>query len=241
MCSSVCLTALLFVSGLALACGSSQPEPSVPKTPAPITPAPPITAEPTEATAPTEEAAEAATETQGPAPATLPEPTAEKQRDVKYVVSPEGLRVLAEGVAFTPKAEAVRAGSGWGVKVTVEARSDDEAVHSLLAPQEGEVAFAAEVRRAGKEESERFSDRRDSDRDLEVRPGKPVKLSRTWPAKGGAGSLAVGDTLLLDIGIWGLGADSASRRPLNKLARVELKFDKGKPRVKVMAPEGISK
>lgn len=234
------LTALIFVSGFALACGSSQPAPSAPEAPVPLPSPEPSAPEPAVAT-PTEEAAEANTEAAEPAPATPPEPTAEKQRDVKYVVSPEGLRVLVEGIAFTPKAEAVRAGGGWGVKVTVEARSDDEAVHSLLAPQEGEVAFAAEVRRANEEAPERFSDRRESDRDLEVRPGKPVKLSRTWPAKGGATPLALGDTLLLDIGIWGLGRDSASRRPLNKLARVELKFDKGKPRVKVMAPEGISK
>lgn len=162
-------------------------------------------------------------------------------RNIQYVVSPDGVRVKVEGVTFTPTAEAVRVGKGWGVKVRVEAKAEDDATHSLLAPKSGEIAMAGEVRRSGQSEPERLTDRRDGDHEVLVRPNKPATLTRTWPAKDGPAPLARGDELRLDLGIWGLGADAASRRPVKKLCRVDVKFDREKPRVKISAPEGISK
>lgn len=233
----------LLVSGLVwfsgVACGSPPAEPAVPEASAPPPPA--------AAPAPPPEPAPAPTPTEAPPPEPEPEadatqaPAAEPgSRDVRYIVSPEGLKVKAEGVLFIPTVEVARVGGGWGVKVKVEARSDDEGVHSLLAPTDRELAFAGAVKRADGS-SENFSDRREGERDLEVTPKRSVKLARAWPAKGGPKPLAPGDELKLQVGLWGLGADAASRRPLNKLCRVEVKFDKDKPRAKVMAPEGISK
>lgn len=232
---------------LGIACGG---RPQAPASPEPAVSEPIGAAAPTAASAvvPAAESAAEAAPAEDAAPA-LPEPDANVEsepseptaRDVKYIVSPDGLRVKVAGVAFTPTAEAVKVAGGWGIKVRVEAKSDDEATHSLLAPKAAEVAFAGHIRRAGGADAESFSDRRDGDRELEVTPNKSAKLQRAWPPAGGPKPLAVGDELELQIGIWGLGADAGSRRPVGKLCRVEVKFDKERPRVKVTPPAGVSK
>lgn len=164
-----------------------------------------------------------------------------KPREVKYMVSPTGLRVSVERVTFTPTVELKRQGKGWGFEVRVEAKVEDDASHSLLAPKGAEIAWAGQVLRAAGGEPETFADHRENDRALELTPNKPVKLSRLWPAKNGPKALAPGDTLHLELGIWGLGADAASRRPVKKLCLVEVKFEKDKPRVKVLPPGGLQK
>lgn len=245
---SVRVAILLVVPSWVMACSGAQKESRVleeatlPSSTASIAPL-----APGQEPLPTE-VAEASTadrkpgEPEKPAPESEPAPgTPGAERTVKYVVRSDGLRVLTEGLAFTPKARAIRVGSGWGLEISVEVRAEDEALHSLLAPEASEIALAGEIHRAVNDELEEFSDRRESDRDLEVARAKPIRLMRTWPSKGGPRPLAVGDELGLEMGIWGLGTDKASRRPLNRLARVDLKFEKGRPRVKVAAPEGIPK
>jgi hypothetical protein len=219
----------------------STAEPGKPANTEPTEPAGPgETAETTErAAAPSDSSSNSASE-----PALDTSATAASEntgREIKYMVSPEGVRVRVDGVEFTPAAEATKVGKGWGIKVRVEAKSQDEATHSLLAPKDSEIAFAGHVKRAGKGELEEFGDRREGDRSLDVTPKKSVKLARTWPQKDGPQPLGPGDELRLEIGIWGLGADAGSRRPVKKLVRIDVKFDKDKPRVKVAAPEGVAK
>jgi hypothetical protein len=160
-------------------------------------------------------------------------------RNVKYVVNPEGMRVELEGVSFAPKAEAVKMSGGYGVKLKVEVRAKDGKPHSLLAPQNAEVAFAGTVKRK-EGEPEKFGDKREGDRELTVKE-KAVQLTRSWPAQGGPKPLVNGDELELMVGIWGLGDDAASRRPLKKFCKVTLKFEKDKPRVTVTPPDGVSR
>lgn len=161
-------------------------------------------------------------------------------RSVKYIVSPDGLRVEVEGLSFTPRAEAVKLGAGYAVKVSVQARAKDGASHSLLAPKAAELAFAGEVVR-GSADPERFTDRREGDRELVLEGTKPVLLTRTWPQNAETRPLMPGDELKLLVGLWGLGSDAASRRPLTRFCRVSFSFDakKGKPKLVVSAPEGL--
>lgn len=231
---------------LGIACGGqsqapASPEPGVeraagPPPPAPSAEAAPSTEPATAEAAPTEDAVAAEADANPEADAA--EPTA---RDVKYIVSPDGMRVKVAGVVFTPTAEAVKVAGGWGVRVTVEAKSDDETTHSLLAPKAAELAFAGKILRDRSAEPEAFSDRRAGDRELEVTPNKAVKLERVWPPPGGPKPLAMGDALELQVGIWGLGADASSRRPVGKLCRVEVKLSWEQLRVKVTPPAGVSK
>ncbi|MFZ5889890.1 MAG: hypothetical protein ACOY0T_02390 [Myxococcota bacterium] len=161
-------------------------------------------------------------------------------RNVKYVVNPEGMRVELEGVSFAPKAEAAKIGSGYGIKLKVDVRAKDGKSHSLLAPTNAEVAFAGSVKRKDGD-PEKFGDKREGDREIVLKGDKAVHLTRSWPPPNGPKPIAQGDELELMVGIWGLGEDAASRRPLKKFCKVTLKFEKDKPKVSVTPPDGVSR
>lgn len=189
--------------------------------------------------APTDAAAEKAADNEKPAPASGNEGEESTARNVKYVVNPEGMRVELEGVTFAPKAEAVKVGAGYGLKLKVDVRAKDGKPHSLLAPKNAEVAFAGSVKRKDGE-PEKFGDKREGDREIVLKGDKAVQLSRSWPPAGQK-PIVNGDELELMVGIWGLGDDAAARRPLKKFCKVTLKFEKDKPRVVVTTPDGVSK
>ncbi|HET9959264.1 MAG TPA: hypothetical protein VFQ61_32465 [Polyangiaceae bacterium] len=169
---------------------------------------------------------------------TEPEVVSEPARNVKYVVSPEGLRVEVEGVSFSPKGEAVKTAGGYTIRFKVEARAKDGKTHSLLAPESKELAFAGRVK-GPDGEATRFGDKREGDRALTLGE-KPVTLKRSYPGPGEK-PLSAGSELELMVGLWGIGADESSRRPLNKFFRATVKLDKEKPRVVIAPPEGTSK
>lgn len=223
------------------ACGGAETPP--PATAAEAPPPPPAPA-PSAAPPAAEPAAAAPAEAEKPAeppPKSAEEPAGDGARNVKYIVNPDGMRVEVEGLSFAPKAEAVKAGAGYAIKLKVEVRTKDDESHSLLAPAQAEVAMAGSIKRAGQAEPETFGDKREGEREIVVKGAKPVTLTRTWPAAGGPKPLAQGDEAELMVGIWGLGADAASRRPLKKFCKITVKFTQQKPRVVITAPEGISK
>lgn len=218
-----------------------------PATPAPESPpaAEPVAAAPADVPAPEPSAAEAseeATAAAEPAPAaetTPPEADpANEQRNIKYVVTPEGLRAELLGVSFACSAESVKGPSGFGVKVTLEATATED--RSLLAPEHGPLAFAGAIKRKGKTEAEQFGDERKGDGTLALPAGKPVKLVREWPNKGKGGALSNGDVLELDVGLWGLGTSEADRRPAKQFLRVKLKVTEWKGRATVEPPPAFS-
>jgi hypothetical protein len=173
--------------------------------------------------------------------ATAASDTESSARNVKYIVNPEGMRVEIEGVSLVPKVETVQKGGGWGVKLKVEVRAKDGKTHSILAPEGKEIAFAGKLQRKDQSEPELFSDRREGDRELVLDPKKPLTLSRTWPGPSEPKPLAMGDEVEIMVGIWGLGEDAGSRRPLKKFCKITLKLDKPKPRALVKPPDGVSR
>lgn len=218
---------------LALAgCGGgaeSAPPPSAP-TPAPA-PAPPAeTAAPAPAPAETAPAAEAPP----PAPA---EEAHEAARDIKYIQTPEGLRVEISGVKFVPKVETVRTPAGFGVKVMVSATANE--ARTLLAPKNGALAFAGSIKRAKKSEPETFGDEREGDGDQPLGAGTSVKLSREWPGKLKVPALSNGDVLELDVGLWGLGTSASDRRAVKQFFHVKAKVDKWKGSARVEVPPNM--
>lgn len=167
-----------------------------------------------------------------------PAPAPAAERNIRYIVNPDGMRVEVDGLVFTPKAELVKSGKGSGIKLRVEVRAKDGKTHSLLAPEKAPLAFAGKIRRKDQEE-EQFSDKREGDHAVTVGE-KLVKLQRTWPAAG-VKPLSSGDELELLVGIWGVGPDEASRRPLKKFCKITVKFDRPKPRVIVAPPDGATR
>src|SRR6186713_210874 len=127
-----------------LGCGSSAPPAETPAAPAPVE-APPVP-EPEAQKAPEPEADPVSPA--GRAPSDAPAPAnSDEQRSIRYVQTPEGLRVEILGVKFVPKAEAVKTPAGIGLKLTLEATTAES--RSLLSPQHGPLAFAGAVKRKG--------------------------------------------------------------------------------------------
>jgi hypothetical protein len=197
---------------------AAEPEPSPPASAAAPVPAP------EESAAATPPAEEPAAE---PAPGDAP-------RDVKFIQTPEGLRVEILGVKFVPKVDAVRTPAGFTVKVTISATASEG--RSLLAPKNGALAFAGVVKRAGKSEPEAFGDERAGEGEQPLGAGTTVKLVREWPGKLKVRPLSNGDVLELDVGLWGLGTSAADRRAVKQFLRVKAKVEQWKASARVEVP-----
>jgi hypothetical protein len=228
------------------ACGSEPPP--EPKT-ADAAPAPSASAEPTPAPADSAAAdakpADAKPEAEAkpdadaqPAANPLSDPNA--MREVKYIVTPEGLKIQVAGVRFLASAEAKQIGQGWGAKITVKAEVLDSKEHLLLSAKKGPIAFAAAVFKKGSTEAERIPDERDGDGDLKLSPSAPTSFSREFPNKGGR-VLGMGETLDMEVALWGLGETKADRRPVKQFFHVKMKVDKGKPKAIIEPPASAGK
>ena len=171
-----------------------------------------------------------------PAAAPVKDPNA--MREVKYVVTPEGLKIEVAGVRFLALAEAKQVGQGWGAKITIKAEALDGKEHVLMNPKNGPIAFAAAVFKKGSSEAERIPDSRDGDGDVKLGSSSST-FSRQFPEKGGR-ILAMGETLDMEVALWGLGSSAEDRRPVKQFFHVKMKVDKGKPRATVEPPASAS-
>ena len=236
-----------FVAGFALlvssavGCGgAATPPPAEPvaaSEPASHDPAPPAPSKESEAPAASAKSDDAAEPESGAKPAPA-ESDPNATRSITYVVVPEGLKISVAGVKFTVTASATQIAAGWGAKVSVVAAASDGKAHSLLSPKAGPLAFAGSVSRKGASEAEAFGDERAGDGELAVF-GDDAKFSRTWPVKG-VRVLGTGDSLDLQVPLWGLGTEKEARRPVKQFCHVRMQVEKGKPRAIVEPPASAS-
>jgi len=218
-------------------CGGGAENAPPPSTPAPSpAPAPSPSAEPVASSAPPADTAPAA-DAPAAAPAEEAPPPSDAQRDIKYIQTPEGLKVEILGVKFVPKVEAVRTPAGFDVKVLVNATASE--ARTLLSPKAGPLAFAGSIKRAGKAEPETFGDERSGDGDQPLGDGTTVKLSREWPGKMKVQPLGNGDVLELDVGLWGLGTSASDRRAVKQFFHVKAKVEKWKGSARVEVPPNM--
>jgi hypothetical protein len=226
---------LSLVAAFAVGCAAAPaPAPSAPADKSSAEPAPVESAVPEESEQP-EPAGEVGADLDPEDRAALEEPDpATTPREIKYVLSNEGLRVEVAGVRLVPRAEPVRKGAGWGVRVRVEALVTDAQSHSLLDPKQGPLAFAGRVIKDGR--ASPFGDQRDGDGELVLASGAPKSLERTWPAAGDT-ALVAGQTLELEVGLWGLGESAATRRPVRKLFKLKMIAGKQQPQPVILPPE----
>ena len=220
----------------AVACGGSEATPPA-ETPAPVgTPAAaPAPAPAVEAPKAADTDAAEASPPKAEAKAEDPDAT----RTVSYVVVPEGLKISVAGVKFTVSTAAVKVAAGWGVKVSVVASASDGKPHSLASPKSGPLAFAGTVQRKGQGEPDHFVDERTGEGEQAIFGDDPTKFNRTWPAKG-TRVLGVGDSLDLQIALWGLGVEKDARRPVKQFCHVRMEVGKGLPRAIVEPPKSAS-
>jgi hypothetical protein len=148
-------------------------------------------------------------------------PSSQAPREVEYKVTPEGLVIVTDGVTMKPRAKAVKIKGGWGVEVSVEVTTDK--LRFLTNPENGPLAFAGSVTTT--KETKAFTDERKGSDALNVQPGDPKTITRTFPGKGQQ-PLWWGEKLELTAGLWGLGNDG-ERRPLNKLFKLTFEAREG--------------
>jgi hypothetical protein len=234
--SRACFVLLL----LAGACGGSKVEtpgalsPGISEVPAtaPTPVATETTKESDTAEAAAPEPSAPASETPAPAPADDPNAS----RNVRYIVSQDGLKVEVLGARFLVKAKPIRTQAGFEIQVSVESSANETL--SLASPDGGPLAFAGSVTRAKGSEPERFGDERKGEGEKTLGSAKPLKFSRNWPGKG-VRPLANGDVLELDVGLWGLGHSPEDRRAVKQLARVKARVDNWKGSARVEPPPGL--
>jgi hypothetical protein len=235
--------AWLVVTSLAACGGDAAPEPKTADT-APAVPsgsAQPPGEPAVAAPAPAEPKADVDAPPSEPAPPPAPaakDPNA--PREVKYVVTPEGLKIDVAGVRFLASAQAKQIAQGWGAKVSIKAEAMDGKEHVLLNPKNGPIAFAAAVFKKGSSEAERIPDARDGDAQVTLSAGSPSTFTREFPSKGGR-VLAIGETLDMEVALWGLGFSADDRRPVKQFFHVKMQVDKGKPKARVEPPASASK
>ena len=143
--------------------------------------------------------------------------------------------LLGAGVRFLVAAEAKQIAQGWGAKISVKAESLDGKEHVLLSPKNGPIAFAAAVFKKGSTEAERIPDGREGEGELKIGAGSAANFSREFPNKGGR-VLAMGETLDMEVALWGLGDTAADRRPVKQFVHVKMKVEKGKPKAVIEPP-----
>lgn len=236
---------LAIATSLALsACGGGTTSAASPVTPGAVGPGTPpsSSAAPAAASAPSAPP-QTTSPAKAPAAAAKPDsaaaPTDTKPRQKLYRMTPHGLEVEISGVLFRVRARAVRRGAGWGVKATVKVKSKDRQRHVLLGSAGGPLAFSANVDRGGQVET--TDDTRKGKKLEVVDEGKPLTLSRSWPDKGKK-ALGAGQSLVLQVGLWGLGADADSGRPVRRFFQVKMVVGKGRAKPQaVVSPPGSAK
>ena len=122
--------------------------------------------------------------------------------------------------------------------MSVIATASDGKPHSLANPKTGPLAFAGSVQRKGESEPEHFGDERAGDGDTPIFGDDPTKFNRTWPVKG-TRVLGIGDSLDLQIALWGLGVEKDPRRPVKQFCHVRIQVEKGMPRAVVEPPKSV--
>jgi hypothetical protein len=186
--------------------------------------------------------AELAASTQAGDAATLPEPAApaaaparEKDalsgRDVVYRVTPKGLVIEIDGFHLRPEAKPFRDSSGsYGVQLVLRAESFDGRQFWVDTPKEGPLSIAGKVQsKDGK--VQRFSDERGAPGDERVvLSDAPHTFEQRWPGRGQP-KLREGQTLTLEVGLWGVRAESERERPVRRLFTVKMVAGKKSPAV----------
>jgi hypothetical protein len=221
------------------ACGGGQEPPAAPEAPsneAPLedeVPAP-------EPEAPTADS-DAEPSSEPPAPEEKPAVDPNAPREVKYIQTPDGLKVEVSGVRFLVTVAPTKLPNGFGVRVAVKAESLDDKTHHLLATDDGPLAIAGSVTRKGKTTS--FGDERKGEASQSVGPGASLEFAREWPGKGPGKPLPLsnGDKVELDVGLWGVGDDPETRRPLRQFARVKARVEGWKGKATVEPPPNVGK
>lgn len=147
-----------------------------------------------------------------------PEP---KNREIVYRVTPKGLVIEIDGLHLRPEAKSFKDKHGaYGVELVVKAESFDGRQYWVSHPKEGPFSIAGKIESKASKPA-RFSDQREAKGEELVRSGEPHTFRQRWPGKGQP-KLWWGQTLTLEVGLWGFRTDAARERPVRRLFLVKM-------------------
>ncbi len=153
-----------------------------------------------------------------PKPAQSAEPAS---RDIVYRVTPKGLLIELDGLHLRPEAKATKDKNGaYDIEIVVHAESFDGRQYWVKQPKEGPLSLAGKIEdKSGK--ATRFSDERKGDAEQVVLAGEPRHFRQRWPGKGQP-KLWWGQTVTLEVGLWGVRTESERERPVRRLFVVKM-------------------
>jgi len=153
-----------------------------------------------------------------------------KGRDVTYRMTSVGLLIEVDGVELAPKAEAVKTPKGWIVALSMRVAAKDQHSHKLLDPETGPLMVSAAVTKGGRTDS--IPDTRKGDGEQTVGAGEETTVTRKVNVP-----IYAGQSLTLEVGLWGLAKDAEERRPMKKLFKVKMVAGSQKPQPVITPPE----
>ena len=136
-----------------------------------------------------------------------------------------------DGFHLRPEAKPFRdAGGTYGVQLVLRAESFDGRQFWVDTPKEGPLSIAGKVQsKDGK--VQRFTDERGAPGDERVvLSDAPHTFQQRWPGRGQP-KLREGQTLTLEVGLWGVRAESERERPVRRLFTVKMVAGKKSPAV----------
>lgn len=152
-----------------------------------------------------------------PGQAAPPDPAG---REIVYRVTPKGLVIEIDGFHLRPEAKPFKDRSGaYGIRLSVAAESFDGRKYWVNKPKEGPLSIAGKVEAQGK--SSRFSDERQGSGEELVLEGSPRRFEQRWPGRGQP-KLRAGETVTLEVGLWGVRVDDERERPVRRLFVVKM-------------------
>jgi hypothetical protein len=142
-------------------------------------------------------------------------------REIVYRVTPKGLVIEIDGIHLRPEAKPFRQESGaYGIELVVNAESFDGRQYWVNKPAEGPLSIAGKVE--GKSgQRERFRDQREGSGGEVVMEGVPRRFKQRWPGRGQP-KLWPGQTVTLEVGLWGVRIESERERPVRRLFEVKM-------------------
>lgn len=141
-------------------------------------------------------------------------------REIVYRVTPKGLVIEIDGIHLRPEAKPIKDKSGaYGIQLIVNAESFDGRQYWVNKPKEGPLSIAGKVESQGK--STRFGDEREGSGEEPVLEGNPRRFEQRWPGRGQP-KLWAGQTVTLEVGLWGVRTESERERPVRRLFVVKM-------------------
>lgn len=150
-----------------------------------------------------------------------PSASSSGSREIVYRVTPKGLVIELDGVHLRPEARPFKDKNGaYGIELVLHAESFDGRQYWLNKPDEGPLSIAGKIE-SKDAKSTRFSDERTGDGDEVIMEGAARSFRQRWPGRGQP-KLWWGQTVTLEIGLWGVRTDVDRERPVRRLFVVKM-------------------